>query len=306
MQGDKNDGGDNGVDSPGVNRIVQFSATEDQINPRGIPTSPGTPPSSSSPIAPSKSPRLGAKSLRANLTRELRDKDPLFYYEVISVLGTGSMGSVLKVRKKDAVKGGSARQKLLGHFRRERLWRKCFSLPPLGGILQYFLGSAADKSLSVVSTSSNGLGGETEESVGKDIVYAMKSIHLSRVTDPAFIDELKNEISILRTLDHPHIIKAMEMFEHRQQLFIVMELCTGGDLYSRDPYTEEEAARLVRSILSAISYMHSKNIAHRDLKYENILFVDSSPKSEIKLIDFGLSSKFGNEDLTEGVGTMYV
>ena len=141
MQGDKNDGGDNGVDSPGVNRIVQFSATEDQINPRGIPTPPGTPPSSSSPITPSKSPRLGAKSLRANLTRELRDKDPLFYYEVISVLGTGSMGSVLKVRKKDAVKGGSARQKLLGHFRRERLWRKCFSLPLLGGILQYFLGS---------------------------------------------------------------------------------------------------------------------------------------------------------------------
>jgi serine/threonine protein kinase len=43
-----------------------------------------------------------------------------------------------------------------------------------------------------------------------------------------------------------------------------------------------------------------------DLKYENILFSNSSPKAEIKLIDFGLSAKFGNEDLSEGVGTMYV
>ena len=55
--------------------------------------------------------------------------------------------------------------------------------------------------------------------------------------------------------------------------FVLTQLCWGGDLYSRDPYTEEEAARIVSSILSAISYMHSRNVCHRDLKYENILFV---------------------------------
>jgi calcium-dependent protein kinase len=79
----------------------------------------------------------------------------------------------------------------------------------------------------------------------------------------------------------------METFEHRNQIFIVMELCSGGDLYSRDPYTEDEAARISSSILSAISYMHSKDVCHRDLKYENILFATNNPKAEVKLIDFG-------------------
>ena len=125
------------------------------------------------------------------------------------------------------------------------------------------------------------------------------------------------------------VVRAMETFEHRNQIFVVMEMCSGGDLYGRDPYTvsqieymrlgqcstdlpsvlshvqEEEAARITSSILSAISYIHSKNIIHRDLKYENILFANNSPRAEIKLIDFGLSAKFGKEDLTEGVGTIY-
>lgn len=101
----------------------------------------------------------------------------------------------------------------------------------------------------------------------------MKSIHLSRVTDPSFVEELRNEVRILRDVDHPHIVRPIETYEHRNQIFIVMELCSGGDLYTRDPYTEPEAARIVGNILSAISYMHSRNISHRDLKYENIMYV---------------------------------
>jgi serine/threonine protein kinase len=63
---------------------------------------------------------------------------------------------------------------------------------------------------------------------------------------------------------------------HRRQLFVVMELCSGGDLYQRDPYTEVEAARIIGNILSAIAFMHSKNVTHRDLKVrkchlENVL-----------------------------------
>lgn len=101
------------------------------------------------------------------------------------------------------------------------------------------------------------------------------------------------------------IFRAIETFEHKREIFIVMELCSGGDLYSRDPYTEEQAARITSSILSAISYMHSRKIIHRDLKYENVLFVNDKPSSEVKLIDFGLSKTYGDKYLTEGVGTVY-
>lgn len=134
----------------------------------------------------------------------------------------------------------------------------------------------------------------------------MKSIHLSRLADNSYIDELKNEVEILKSLDHPHVVRAIETFEHRNQIFVVMECCSGGDLYSRDPYTEDEAARIVTALLNAIAYMHARGICHRDIKYENILFASEDPRAEIKLIDFGLSKFFGNEQLTDGVGTMYV
>lgn len=116
-----------------------------------------------------------------------------------------------------------------------------------------------------------------------------------------------NPRQVLRQLDHANIIRAIETFSNRNQIFIIMELCCGGDLYTRDPYTEEEAARIVHAILSAISYMHSRKIAHRDLKYENVLFVSKEPSASVKLIDFGLSKAYGSssDDLTEGVGTIY-
>ena len=164
----------------------------------------------------------------------------------------------------------------------------------------------------------DGDGSKSTKRSALDHEYAMKSIHLSRVTDNTFVKELKNEIAILKELDHPHIVRPLETYHYKHQIFIVMEHCSGGDLYSRDPYTEEEAARIISSILSAVSYLHANNVAHRDLKYENILFVNNSPKAEIKLIDFGLSKIYGRggaghdveghgspQIFTEGVGTIY-
>ena len=86
-----------------------------------------------------------------------------------------------------------------------------------------------------------------------------------------------------------------------------MELCTGGDLYSRDPYTERDAAKIIGKVLSAVEYMHNNNIIHRDLKYENILFESNSPDAEVKIIDFGLSKRYDphNKNLCDGVGTIY-
>ena len=252
--------------------------------------SPGPPSASSSTLT---SPRFQAKDLRGNLMRELVDRDPLFNYEVIKVLGVGSMGSVAKVRKRGHAIGGSARRALQQHFSRERQLKECGAIPLIGPWLQSCMrgiwfrdrnstsssssavdgsggaatsSSARSTSSSILNTNSELLQAVEEDEQGKyQLVYAMKSIHLSRVTDPAFVEELRNEVRILRDVDHPHIVRPIETYEHRNQIFIVMELCSGGDLYSRDPYSEAEAARIVASILSAISYMHSKNITHRDL-----------------------------------------
>lgn len=201
------------------------------------PPPPPKPPSSPPPPIMNLTPKFKAKQLRGNLMREQRDRDPLFYYEVITVLGVGSMGSVAKVKKRTSALGGSARKDIQDHFRREKKVKECFSLPLVGGFFQFclqrFYKSPNDTSelrrsgstssfLRVSNASSvedyNDLHGEPSD----DYVLAMKSIHLSRVTDAAFVDELKNEIHILRTLDHPHIVRAIETFEHRNQIFIVM------------------------------------------------------------------------------------
>ena len=122
--------------------------------------------------------------------------------------------------------------------------------------------------------------------------YALKSIHLNRCGNPAFVEELKNEVEILKELDHPTIVRAIETFDYQHRLYIVLELCRGGgDLYSRDPYPEAVAQSIVHSLCSAVAYLHRRGIVHRDLKYENVMFVNWH-SNDIKLIDFGLSQKF--------------
>jgi serine/threonine protein kinase len=141
----------------------------------------------------------------------------------------------------------------------------------------------------------------------KDVVYALKSLILDRCSRQELIEELRNEVAILKSLDHPNIVRAVETYEYKMRLYIVLELCSGGDLYTRDPYTEEQAYRILQCLLKAVSYLHSKGIVHRDLKFENIMFVNNTPTSTVRIIDFGLSQKFAaNEHLHATVGTAYV
>lgn len=214
-------------------------------------------------------------AFNSNLMRERKNRDVFKYYEVERVLGEGSMGAVSSVRKKESAAGGSAYKDSGTHQ----------------GVFAIF---HAQKKKSPLA----------EDSIRKN--YAMKTIQLGRVTDE-FIEELRNEIDILKTLDHPNIVKAFEVFENKRQIFIIMEECSGGDLYARQPYSEKDAARIVGKLLSAIAYMHERKVVHRDLKFENIMFENKNPDAEIKVIDFGLSKKFlpGDNYMTEGVGTIY-
>ena len=98
--------------------------------------------------------------------------------------------------------------------------------------------------------------------------------------------------------DHPNIVRLEEVYESHSEIYLVQEVCKGGELFDRldeQPdyhYTEAQCARLVKQMLSSVRYIHNKGIIHRDLKLENFLFSDLDAKSELKMIDFGLSKHF--------------
>lgn len=134
--------------------------------------------------------------------------------------------------------------------------------------------------------------------------YACKSIVLNRISR-SMREELLNEIDILTRLDHPSIIRPLETFVEKRQIRLIMEICTGGDLYERR-YTEARVIPIMKKVCHAIAYCHSRNVVHRDLKFENIMFESHSPDSEVKLIDFGLSNAFvKGEKMRRAVGTPY-
>lgn len=90
-----------------------------------------------------------------------------------------------------------------------------------------------------------------------------------------------------------------EIYHDGYTVYLILELCEGGQLFERivehyerlrRPITEQQVGRWMTEILSAVAYIHEKNILHRDIKPENILFVDKSDDSPLKVIDFGLSS----------------
>lgn len=99
--------------------------------------------------------------------------------------------------------------------------------------------------------------------------------------------DLKLEAEILRECDHPNIVKLFEVAKVGKQLSLVMELCSGGPVLSRCPYTEKMASRVIRQVCSAVAYLHSKHIVHRDIECSNIIFATDDKNSDIKLVDFG-------------------
>lgn len=137
---------------------------------------------------------------------------------------------------------------------------------------------------------------------------AVKTITKKR---QVYIEMMRNEISILSSLEHVNIIRLYDWFEDERQVHLVFELCTGGELFEpiadqNFRFTERQAARLVRKILEAVKYCHDRNIVHRDLKPENMLLSSAGIESELKVIDFGLATHIKpNEVLTRHVGTPY-
>ena len=128
-----------------------------------------------------------------------------------------------------------------------------------------------------------------------DVVCAMKIINKSYNCSPEDEKEIINEINILRSMDHPNVLKIFEFYSNKQSYSIVTELCPGGELFQqiidKGPFNEQYSAYIMYQLFSAVNYCHKMNIIHRDLKPENILIVskDSNGYPYIKVCDFGTS-----------------
>jgi serine/threonine protein kinase len=117
---------------------------------------------------------------------------------------------------------------------------------------------------------------------------------------------LHREIDIMKKLKHPHIVQLLDLFETKDNLYLVLELVEGGELFDRiverGHYSERDAADIVKQMLQGTQYMHDNGVAHRDLKPENVLC--GGPEGTIvKIADFGLSKDFGGAALQTALGT---
>ena len=142
---------------------------------------------------------------------------------------------------------------------------------------------------------------------------AMKIIKCKADNPHSNTIEIIKQINILKTLDHPNIIKVYEFYSTDRYIYIINELCTGGELFNKivevKHFTESTACFIMRQLLSAVAYCHDKGVIHRDLKPENILIESSEEKDKeyfhIKIIDFGTCEILKKKKLTEQIGTSF-
>ncbi|WVZ78511.1 hypothetical protein U9M48_026213 [Paspalum notatum var. saurae] len=132
------------------------------------------------------------------------------------------------------------------------------------------------------------------------------------MTTAISIEDVRREVKILKALSgHNNLVKFYDACEDALNVYIVMELCEGGELLDRilargGRYTEEDAKAIVVQILSVVAFCHLQGVVHRDLKPENFLFTTRDENAPMKLIDFGLSDFIRpDERLNDIVGSAY-
>ncbi|KFK40164.1 hypothetical protein AALP_AA3G339000 [Arabis alpina] len=125
---------------------------------------------------------------------------------------------------------------------------------------------------------------------------AVKKIDKAKMTIPIAVEDVKREVKILEALTgHENVVRFYNAFEDKNSVYIVMELCEGGELLDRilarkdSRYSEKDAAVVVRQMLKVAAECHLRGLVHRDMKPENFLFKSTDEDSALKATDFGLS-----------------
>jgi len=151
--------------------------------------------------------------------------------------------------------------------------------------------------------------GAEADSGAAGAVCAVKTVVKKDIKDlEAFI----GEIELSRSMDHPNLIRLYNSFETKECIYLVQELCEGGELFDRivevGHFTERDAAIVMRQMFTAVGYLHTILICHRDVKPENFLFQTKEPvdRTTLKMIDFGLSKRFEpGVPMQSNVGTIF-
>ncbi|XP_076360834.1 serine/threonine-protein kinase 17B-like [Tachypleus tridentatus] len=125
------------------------------------------------------------------------------------------------------------------------------------------------------------------------VEYAAKCIRKRRRTTDVR-HEIMHEMFVLKQSEHcPRIIRLHEVYESSTEVILVLEMAIGGELHrvleDHEVISEKEAARLMRQILEGVTFLHERNIAHLDIKPQNLLLTNTFPQCDVKLCDFGIS-----------------
>ena len=149
-----------------------------------------------------------------------------------------------------------------------------------------------------------GINKQTKEKVAIKIMNKKKM-------DTSDIELMRTEIEILKICQHPNIIRLYDIFENIDYIYIIMEYCPGGDLFSylekrKFQLPEVRTAIIMNKMCEAVFYFQSYfGVIHRDLKPENVLMTSSDDDGDIRILDFGLSKiSTPNEQCTEPYGTL--
>ena len=106
---------------------------------------------------------------------------------------------------------------------------------------------------------------------------------------------VRNEIASLKRVSQENsgVVSLVDYFETMNNLYLVTDLCQGGELFDRicerGSYYVKDAAHIVRTVTKAVEFLHDRDVVHRDLKPENLLFRDRSEHADLLIADFGLS-----------------
>ena len=147
----------------------------------------------------------------------------------------------------------------------------------------------------------------TNKLVGNKIAIKILDKKEMEVDD---LELVRTEIEILRICQHPNIIHLYDVFENESFFYLIMEYCSGGDLFSyleqrNYMLKEKDACIIIYKLCKAIYYIHSYGIVHRDIKPENILMTSNENNADIRLLDFGLGKILGpGEFCHEPFGTL--